>query len=61
MRHSIQKLRNAELKRAESRAKQEVLVEMRGYGGRPVSPSTLVEGRRGLGAGRAVARRLTRE
>lgn len=44
MRDLIQKLRNAELKRAESRAKQEVLVEMRGYGGRPVSPSTLVEG-----------------
>lgn len=44
VRDAIQDLRNAELKRVESRAKQKIVVEMRGYGGRPARSSALVEG-----------------
>jgi hypothetical protein len=44
MQEAIQELRNAELKRAESRAKQEVRVEMRGPGGTPLPAGVLAEG-----------------
>ena len=43
MRNVIQELRNAELKRAESRAKQEVRVEMQRYG-EPLAADTAVKG-----------------
>lgn len=46
MQAAIRELRNAELKRAESRAKQEVRVEMLGPRGKPVPAGALAQGAR---------------